>query len=484
MTKFLSKFFLSGILLTSINGYCTDNGKIDALAGVEGYKEGFSVQLESDQKISSDIEIGTKLDNGFYYDSDTKQVKYYHQDRNTNLFDGTVSKAELVLNGKKLQLSKDNATKLIIGQFGQISDSGTIGLNNKWYNIAEFVPGSSAGQESKNGVEEKVVTVQNGTVNLQQYITFDSSNRPVFNYNEAKKLHLKLNNIKLNLFSSEYSVDQTSNLIGYINNMEETNRLFSNIKSNAAKPTTINKVPYLFDVTNHDSMKTIDDYSELLSNTIELESIPNSKLSLLLGDNNINGDLNAQDLLNSLVRGINADGVTKTGDQKNATINLSSFYEFDSSISLKTLVNDLKSKANNNVSLLVDEYTFEPEYTDDTKTTMKSAQQYEGEDFVTINKLIEPIWTGDVTQFTISGVKNTLLIPSELNSISRAFSNSKVSYNGGTSDAPHVMTNLTLSNDAEVKINGVIQVKGTVTAEKDTVLVGNPGGKIILGAGE
>ena len=63
MTKFLSKIFLSGILLSSVSGYCSNSvgANINACIDIEGGNNKTIVQLDSDYTASIGINVGTTV---------------------------------------------------------------------------------------------------------------------------------------------------------------------------------------------------------------------------------------------------------------------------------------------------------------------------------------------------------------------------------------------------------------------------------------
>ncbi|MBR1943897.1 MAG: hypothetical protein IJ848_00300 [Alphaproteobacteria bacterium] len=491
MTKFLSKVFLSGILLTSINGYCDNNDIINGFAGIEspGFGGG-TVEFSQDRIVTQDINVGKKLYSDLSYNAETSKVTKANDDTEYE-----VSRAKAKLNGNTITLAskpvigtdgkqetdesgslKTEPSTMTMGQYSEIipgtkdfttiDDEGTettnkvIGKINLDGNIAVVEKGSIVGSQ------EAVLDVYDGTVGLSGYIEEKKESSEgtdsktfVFNKEDGNKLFMNLSNVTINdLFpkysDSESDLSKKSTLIEEVNSNETS--LFENITHSNLM---IKNVPSVFKIESEGAepvLKMIDEKycneNNLLGKKIIYTKVSNKKLKALFNkeDNDtIKGDINAQSEIENVINLINSSSST---DNK-AEMDINNVTE---EVSLHELTK-LVGQDSNKVLILIKNYELEKSSFDFKNIKVENSVK-ETEDMIDSTKKVD-----------ISNLDNNVEYnPINKEEISREFNKVKARYNGGTIEEPHVMNNLT-ANDSDLTVKGVVQVKGLLNTTKATI---------------
>lgn len=489
MTKFLSKIFLSGILLSSVSGYCSNSigTNINACIDIEGGNNKTIVQLDSDYTASIGINVGTTVFNT--NESLPMNYKFFSEDNNSVVIMHVIkgenkeqyirastksngvwmpcagyqfNKAELDLNSYTLTINKDK--NFTVTNLGQVIGAGTIKLTEN--NNVLLETGSSIGEDKK---EITILGDNNSNkIDLTNYLSLDNNN-VIFNA-DGQKLFLNLKGGQdIHLFDK--ILDKSSakqNIINSFNNSSTV--LFPNIKAesntngNTESFPTLTNIPYLFNVIDSDkSTSTTDNMASInTNNTIKLNSILLEKIfdnnkthgnvKLKFGDNNIS----INDILKDLIKNTN---------NKEPTINVDSFIKYDSSIDVFEVIKnvgstDLKSK------LSV------------TNCEVKSTPA----DFSHITTQNITVSNG-LKKVAVQNAQNINYIPNE-NAADISFDGcSNVTFIGSKdSSKPSELTNLDLKNGSNINITGNVKLNGLISGDITSSV--NINGKVILGKKE
>jgi hypothetical protein len=321
MTKFLSKVFLMGILLGSVNGYC-GNGLENLIAGCTGLT-GATHTLDADTTAQNDIKVGVEIDTRITDNGD-----------NTFTYSGssvTMDPAFFDLNGKTLTMQKtatdSNVTTLTIGKYGKIQ-SGTVELSND--NIVQLEPGALVGTNTQ------AVTIQNGKLNLNDFINESGT----LNSTNGTNLYVKLNGtVTINLFDNVVNDAGKSSVITNITSSSAA--MFPNITNSSGSTVKVNNVPYLLQVEDDDGNKTYPTLAQLSTKnglggcTLSIQGISPVKLkSLFKSENTITCDNNYSTILSDVITNITNN--TNVKKVNKVILKLSSFKQLDNTISDKT----------------------------------------------------------------------------------------------------------------------------------------------------
>ena len=299
MTKFLSKVFLMGILLGSVNGYCS-NGVENIFAGCIELSGGMNV-LDSDYTFDYNINIGVEIDPRITDNGDS-----------TFTYNGSlvnINPAIFDLNGKTLTTAEDSDNTLTFGKYGQLK-GGTIKLSGS--NTVNVEPGAKA------GVRDSQVTIIDGNVDLSDYINSDYQ----FDTTNGANLYFKLSgNTSIKLFDHDYfnNTETKKALIEAIN--ENKTSLFPNITKDANSNITIEGgLPYVLEIKpasgnsiyyDNNNQSNISTESFSSNHTLSIHGI--EKPSLLV----TSGIKYDAELLNSVVTQINNNNNINTSSKIN-----------------------------------------------------------------------------------------------------------------------------------------------------------------------
>jgi len=428
MTKFLSKVFFSGILLSSISGYCTS---VDVLNIEPGNSEtnGAISALTNDYTYNYDINVG-----------------------NTESVDSEDKYATLNLNGFTFTLGNEEAQTMKVNASGQVKGEGNIQLGGENH-TAIFHPGSKA----------ENTTITGGIVDLTNYVNKEDSSISFAGNRDALKLTLNGTTVKLFSDTQNDETNTMSNTIDLFNDALNTtlsdngSKLFDNIKTtqNNSTPTVkLLGIPYLFSVTNSldndASFDKILSLSEENNNIVGIKTI--KKLDLIL-----NGSIKINDTEYSSILELLLGNVK----DKTVKLNFNSLKDYDlklSEVQGQLLDGDNNKGGYNNVSILVKDYTLEPD--SNSKKVTLDLKKVEVAGTITEPNDIESVSISNANNNNTGGISYNAMA-----NANRTFDNSTVTMNNSSD----VKTgNLDLTN-ATLNITGNHQITGTISSSNSTL---------------
>lgn len=336
MTKFLSKVFLSGILLSSVSGYCSDTvniskGTYDSESSTLTANGAIFSVIGNDKNINCNINVGDANDSGVVSNNDNEYAKIQ-----------LASGAKLTLNKNNGNNLDQNITVYASGKIEGPSEAGnssTIDLNGTNHSIV-FHPGSTT-SGNVTITSQPTGADHTGIVDLSNYITNNNGNLSFSSGNtDEQKLSLTLNNVQVKLFNETTSADYKTLLDGL------TETVFSNITTTTTgeeNPTvTLINFPGGVKFIDSDNQETNYSSSTVYSNGGIIRNI------VLSTENILNGTFNIETTGGNV--SIN-DVVTDTTG--NVAIDVDSFRDAN----IKDLINKIKNGTN--TVLFTSEYTID-----------------------------------------------------------------------------------------------------------------------------
>jgi hypothetical protein len=426
MTKFLSKVFFSGILLSSISGYCTS---VDVLNIEPGNSEtnGAISALTNDYTYNYDINVG----NAESVDSE----KYARLD---------LQEHTLTLGGNMTI----NASGKVVGteKEGKV---GTISLTGD--KTVVFHPGSIADNP----------TIKGGIVDLTNYVV---TNEGISFAGNRDALKLTLDGTTVKLFSDTQNdeTDTMSHTIDLFNSAlnntlsDNGSKLFDNIKTTQNNNTPTVKllgIPYLFSVTN--SLDNNALFNKILNLSEENYNIVGIKTIKKL-DSILNGSIKINDTEYSSILELLLGNVK----YKTVKLNFNSLKDYNlklSEVQGQLLDGDNNKGGYNNVSILVKDYQLEP---DANKNVELDLNKVEVTGTITEPNDIESVLISNANINNTGGISYNAMA-----NANRTFNDSKVTMNNSSD----VKTgNLDLKN-ATLNITGDHQITGTISSLNGTL---------------
>lgn len=458
MTKFLSKVFLSGILLSSVSGYCTIVDNPDNL----------NILVDNDGSATLAVETGEKNINFNINIGDINNDGNITSDEPASL---TLS------NGTELKLANETAnTKQTIAVYnlGKIkgpTDEGqnsTIDLKSANHSIV-FHPGSETSGKltitSSDGTHEGIVDLSNYIKGSGSTLSFSDSS-----YTDEKKLTLTLENVKVKLFDS--GKDYTTLFSGLNNSI-----VFNNINANTT--VTLIDVPGGVKFISDDSGTDPTDYD----GTIASGTGYNSGIIKNMMPKNINKLFNGTVTQSSTGAVQNISNIISLtiGD---AVIDFDSF-AIDGNVTIDETPKDifgavlsLNQNAGVTTSLFTEEYTI-------NDSDLKDFNRIKINNITENNTVTDSISVSNVTTYKGNTTKYT---PAADNAINRTFTSSNIELVGSTG-ANDPITTITLTLNKEVggsqattlNLTGKHKVTTSLSINDGSTINLKPGSTLTLG---
>jgi hypothetical protein len=459
MTKFLSKVFLSGILLSSVSGYCSDTvniskGTYDSESSTLTANGAIFSVIGNDKNINCNINVGDANDSGVVSSDDNEHAKIQ------------------LANGAKLTLDKNDGATPISNNLDQnitvyasgkiegpseAENSSTIDLNGTNHSIV-FHPGSTT-SGNVTITSQPTGNDHTGIVDLSNYITTNNSGNLSFSSGntDEQKLSLTLNNVQVKLFNDTTTADYKT----LLDNLTEI--VFSNITTTTTSegnPTvTLINFPGGVKFIDSDNQETNYSSSTVYSNGGIIRNIVLSTENILSGPFNIE----------TTGGNVSIDNVVEdtTG---NVAIDVDSF----SGANIKNLITKIKSDTNT--------VLFTSEYTIDISETSA----------IDFNRIRTNVITeyNDISSSSVSNVKNynsqvTQYTPVKDNII-RIFTSSTIDFNGNDKKT----STLTLGDSSKtdqsfattLNLTGTHTVTTTLSINNGSTINLKPGSTLTLGA--
>ena len=458
MTKFLSKVFLSGILLSSVSGYCTveNPNKMNVTIDSSGHA---TLNVIDSKDINFDINVGDI--NG------------------DNTIDTSSEPASLILSeGKTLKLNNttENTKQTVtVYKFGKISGpstgNGTIDLNGTNHSIV-FHPGSTT-SGNVTITSQPSGSDHSGIVDLSKYIKQDNNGNLLWNDSKSD-LTLKLNNINVKLFGIRDVAD-------YSGLFNSDDKIFNTITTNDSAGTASNPTEStvkILDVPNGVVVESEDGTTSYDSNNAEYNNclIINKAA---IDQTNLNKLFSLAANVNLKTDTIGSSGITfqtvATSTTGNAVIDFDSFAT-DGKVTINSglkdifgAVSSLSQDGGVTTSLFTKEYAL-------------SAGDNKDFNRIKTNKITEESGLTANSTVSVSNVTDyidvTKYIPAN-DSINRTFKSSNIDFNGNNTKT----STLTLGDSNKTDKSSATTLNLTGTHAVTTTLSINNGSTINLKPG-